>query len=101
MKLNISNPTSSADLCKTCLRSHIYITETGDVTRTCTFLERDAYIPRVVVKCNRHNEDTGPSVYDMRQIAWVLRTDGSGKHIGFARYTDLPKKEREFIDNLD
>jgi len=36
-----------------------------------------------VVECNQYQDRSQPSLWDMRQIAWVLQTDSKRQRIGF------------------
>jgi hypothetical protein len=38
-----------------------------------------------VVECNEYEDRSQPSLWDMRQIAWVLQTDSRRQRIGFIR----------------
>jgi hypothetical protein len=49
----------------------------------CTILEQE--VRTRVVDCNRFTDRTRPSLWDLRQIAWVLRTDSKRQAIGFIR----------------
>lgn len=46
-----------------------------------------------VTACSRFNDRSQPSLYDLRLIAWELRTDKGGRRIGFISPQDL-RKER-------
>ena len=45
-----------------------------------------------VVECNRYVDRHKPSLWDMRQIAWVLRTDSNRQRIGFIRAKEWERK---------
>jgi hypothetical protein len=49
----------------------------------CTLIERE--VRTRVVECNRYTDRNQPSLWDLRQIAWVLRTDAKRQKIGFIR----------------
>jgi hypothetical protein len=49
----------------------------------CTITSRR--LARAVVECNRYVDRNQPSLWDMRQIAWVLDTDPRRQRIGFIR----------------
>jgi len=42
-------------------------------------------LARAVVECNRYVNRNLPSLWDMRQIAWVLDSDSRRERIGFIR----------------
>jgi hypothetical protein len=45
-----------------------------------------------VVECSRYGNRSEPSLYDMRQIAWVLQTDSRRQKIGFIRAKQWERK---------
>lgn len=45
-----------------------------------------------VVECNRYNDRAKPSLWEMRQIAWVLQTDSRREKIGFLRAKEWERK---------
>jgi len=47
---------------------------------------------RAVVECNRYVDRNLPSLWDMRQIAWVLDTDSKRQRIGFIRAREWEAK---------
>ena len=56
-----------------------------------------------VVKCTRHEDTSRPSLYDMRQAAWVLHTDSKRQQIGFIRASEWMRQhenERLFPAHL-
>ena len=102
MKIKIRSGSNAKDLCKTCTSAKIFETDTQDITRLCFCNGNEAIVlPEKVVKCDSYDETKSVSLYDLRSIAWVLRTDKTGKHIGFTPYRDLPKKEKDEVDDLD
>ena len=71
-------------LCDTCRHGVVRRgARESDETVFCTLTER-ALTTRVV-DCNRYIDRTAPSLWDMRQIAWVLQTDSRRERIGFIR----------------
>lgn len=46
-----------------------------------------------VTSCNSYNDRSAPSLNDMQQMAWVLRTDKKNR-IGFVPAKDLKDSER-------
>jgi hypothetical protein len=74
--------TTSKRLCDTC--------EHGVILRGASESEELVYCNEMmrpvaiqVVECNRYKEGGTPSLWDMRQIAWVLNTDPNRQKIGF------------------
>lgn len=52
----------------------------------CTYTKQ--HLARAVVECNRYIDRNLPSLWDMRQIAWVLDTDTRRQRIGFLRASE-------------
>lgn len=49
-------------------------------------------VPLRVVECNQYHDRALPSLWDMRQIAWVLQTDSKRQKIGFMRAKEWERK---------
>lgn len=49
----------------------------------CTLIRRGVH--ERIVECNEYQDRSQPSLWDMRQIAWVLQTDSRRQRIGFIR----------------
>ncbi len=56
--------------------------------------EPRARIPFPVVSCSGYSDRRQPSIYDMREAAWILRTDSKHQVNGFVRAVDLKPRER-------
>jgi hypothetical protein len=52
-------------------------------------------VGRPVVECNRYVNRTLPSLWDMRQIAWVLETDSKRQRIGFIRAKEWERRNED------
>ena len=94
-RLKVLKGTRSAHtprLCDTC-RSGVVRRGAADSDEQiyCTIVERE--VRTRVVECNRYVDRTQPSLWDLRQIAWVLRTDNKRRAIGF-----VPAKEWERLN---
>jgi len=84
----------SPRLCDTC--------QYGVVTRGAPESDEEIYcmytkqrLARAVVECNRFTDRNLPSLWEMRQIAWVLDTDSRRQRIGFIRARDWEVKNPE------
>lgn len=55
----------------------------------------DAEIRFPVKECSGYDYKANTSIHDMYGIAWILRTDGKGKSIGFVPYKQLTQQERD------
>jgi hypothetical protein len=51
-------------------------------------------IPFAVHSCTGYSDKRQPSIREMEEIAWVLRTDARRSQIGFVRARDLKPRER-------
>lgn len=58
----------------------------------------DRRITFVVTSCTGYSDRRLPSLYDMENIAWVLRTDAKRKTIGFVRARELKYEDRHVLD---
>ena len=82
MKLSV-RPGHSPGICGSCRNGMVKEDDRGDRQTFCSSLMKPLRIFRPVVRCTDYEERTRESEHDMRQIAWVLRTDKRGK-VGFA-----------------
>jgi hypothetical protein len=92
--LKILRGTRSADaprLCDTCQSGLVRRgAADSDEQIFCTIVEDE--VRTRVVECNRYVDRSQPSLWDLRQIAWVLRTDTKRQKLGF-----LPAREWEKV----
>lgn len=80
---------NAARLCDTCQSGLVRKgAAESDEHVYCTITERE--VRNWVVECNRYVNRSQPSLWAMKQIAWVLRTDSKRQAIGF-----VPAKEWE------
>lgn len=79
----------SQSLCQTCRNGMITKgpAESSERVR-CECLAADPVMPQPIVSCTSYDDKSRPSLHDMRSIAWILRTDQSGKAIGFVTNKD-------------
>ncbi len=59
----------------------------------CTVTERE--VRTRVVECNRYIDRTRATLWDMQQIAWVLRTDSKHQAIGFVRAKEWQRRHED------
>lgn len=79
MKLKIQE--KSETLCVSCVSSVVAETSKRTVVK-CAYMDRPFGEP--VHKCNLYRHRNQPSMYEMEKVAWAVRTDNSGKILGFA-----------------
>lgn len=74
----------AAGLCASCSNAHVAEFENGEVETWCKALPyHPRRITRIVVRCNDYEHAFGASLYEMKEIAWALKTDTSGRIAGF------------------
>lgn len=76
-------------LCFSCNGGHVAEFDDGSVAVLCQAGLRTVQILRPVVRCSEYTDRASTSKFDMEKIAWTIKTNASGKAIGF----DRPKKE--------
>ena len=59
----------------------------------CLIMERD--LKTRVVECNRYVDRSAPSLWEMKQIAWVLNTESKREAIGFVRAKEWERKHQD------
>jgi hypothetical protein len=93
-RLKIQNGTRSAlapRLCDTCQSGAVHRgSAESDEHVYCNFIRRE--VRTRVVECNVYVDRFQPSLWDLRQIAWVLEVDSKRQRIGFLRAKDWEKQ---------
>jgi len=79
MKIKIKS--DPVGICGSCRHASLAETRGGQLLARCDWFGRDIREP--IVACSKHNDRRRPSLSDMRQTAWILRTDAKDKAIGF------------------
>jgi hypothetical protein len=75
---------SKSALCKTCRNATIMKGQADSQEYTfCSELRIDYPLEIHVTECSKYEDKTQPPLGMMREIAWNLATDKSGKKIGF------------------
>lgn len=72
-------------LCSSCQSSILVENQRGGLIRHCRTLERD--LPHPVKTCTAYNQKGRPSIYEMKQIAWLIEAPKT--YAGF-----VPPKDR-------
>lgn len=85
MRIKVARERNRHGLCGSCRNAHIVDFDNGTYEIFCA--ER-AYgnrpiIRRPVVHCTDHMDKARATQHEMEQLAWVVRTDKSGKVLGF------------------
>ena len=94
---------SGTSLCETCRWATIVRgARLSDEIVSCgRMAEGRTRITFPVASCTAFSDRRLTSLQDMEDIAWVLRSDKRGKHIGFVRARDLKPTERYLLDEDD
>jgi len=70
-------------LCKSCSHSLIFDEEHVGESAFCTYLHPQIRIRGRVRSCSDYYNKNLPSLGDMKETAWTLRTEKGGRMIGF------------------
>ncbi|PYR72631.1 MAG: hypothetical protein DMF86_22980 [Acidobacteria bacterium] len=103
MRVKISGGTangSGPSLCVTCRWATIVRgARLGDEIIQCEQLS-DSHnrITFPVTSCSAYSDSRRPSLREMEEIAWVLRSDLKKKQIGFVPATSLKPRDRFVLD---
>ncbi len=102
VKIKVTGGTVSGNassLCATCRHAAIVQGPAlDDRIMHCDQLCGSKAILRFPVKqCTMYSDRRMPSLREMEEIAWVLRTDGKASKIGFVRAKDLKPSERHTL----
>jgi len=63
----------------------------------CSALESRITFP--VTFCNKYTHRQHPTLWEMEDLAWILRTDLKRNQIGFVRSKDLKPSERHVLND--
>jgi len=86
-------------LCSSCrFSTTIKGVRLGDEIVSCGARNTPATISFRVTSCTEYVHRGQPSLWNMEQIAWVLRSNPSGKKVGFVEATKLTEDERHVLE---
>jgi hypothetical protein len=84
-----------APLCQTCCHATVIKgPRLRDEIVSCRWLDGEGRITFPVASCTSYSDRRQPSLRDMEDAAWILRTDARRHEIGFVRSSKLPDPER-------
>ena len=87
-----------APLCQTCRYATIVRgARLRDEIINCRWLDDESRITFPVASCTSYSDRRQPSLRDMEDAAWILRTDVRRHEIGFVRSSKLPDSERHAL----
>ena len=96
IKIKGGTPAGTQTVCTTCRWAHIVKGFSASQERIrCRWLSYDPVVPFLVSECSSYDDKRIPSVRDMEQIAWILLTKKTGRHIGFVTAKQFHEIEGE------
>jgi hypothetical protein len=106
MRIKIRGGTARDDepsLCLTCRHATIIRGRNlRDEIIECGLLYRDdSRITFPVAYCSGYSDRRQPTLREMEEMAWVLRTDRRNRLIGFVPARNLRRKERHVLEDDD
>lgn len=88
-------------LCETC--RHATVARGRTLREEVVFCSQMPFTDRrvrfAVTSCSDYSDRRHPRLYQMEEIAWVLRSDPTRKTIGFVQASDLEEDERHVLDD--
>lgn len=81
------------NLCKTCRESMITRDRNNHEVTLCLY-SRVRQITAPIAECNKYDNMSMPSLYDLKQIAWSVETDKKSSKIGFYSPEEQRKRDR-------
>jgi hypothetical protein len=87
-------------LCETCRWSTVIRgARLGQEIVECSQLSyRNQRVPFPVVSCSGYTDRNHPSIREMEEMAWLLRSDAHRSQIGFVQGKRLPDEERFVLE---
>ena len=93
----------STPLCHTCRFATIVrgVALRDEIIECSQLSSRQSRITFPVTFCSKYVSGNHPSIREMEEIAWVLRSDTKKNTIGFVRARELPLRQRFVLDDDD
>ena len=90
---------SRPSLCRTCrhacvVQGHAH-SEELIACSSLAYGDGRKLVPFPVASCSEYDDKSSASLWEMKKIAWTLRTDGGARQIGFVSPSDLERERRE------
>ena len=76
---------SSKHLCTKCNFGRVTTIDDSKIISLCRYGGSEVSVKGTVTNCTQFHDKSLPSMFDFETIAWTLRTDKSGKAIGFEK----------------
>jgi hypothetical protein len=91
LKIQNGTRTGGRRLCETCAEA--VVMRGVSAKEEVVFCEQTRRsVPIDVMECNRYKEGGKPSLWDMRQVAWILDVDSRRQRIGFQTATEWRRR---------
>ena len=102
MNIQIKDGTTKGDkhICRECIHSFRRVSEAGELT-LCTYFSPPMRLRENVSDCSEFNQRYSTPISMMLEQAWILKTDGHKRKIGFVRFDDLNDKETKELRKLE
>lgn len=103
MRVKIQGGTTAGDgqspLCQTCRYATIVKGPAlrDEIVECVSLASGHNRITFPVIRCSSYSDRRQPSLHDMEEIAWILRTDARRTSIGFVRASTLRERERHVL----
>ena len=99
IRIKSGTPYGSESLCNSCYWAHIQrgFAESEEVI-LCAFLRQPHAVPFKVSQCTDYNDKRVPSKADMEEIAWIIRTKGVNRQVGFASEMETESSEKDELE---
>jgi hypothetical protein len=89
-------------LCGSCRHGSLATTVGGSILVRCDWFDWNVLEPIAI--CSKYDDRRLPSIHDMRQTAWILKTNADKTAIGFVSNEQWRKSKdyrREFLPGID
>lgn len=97
--LKVENGTQRSDvnLCLSCRAAlHVRAAQSSNEFLLCSASGNPPMRLREPVgQCSHYQDKSKPSLYDMREVAWLVMTDKGGRSIGFLSPEELRQREQD------
>lgn len=98
INLKVQNGTPLSDgkvLCLSCRAATSCRDQNGRSYIRCHVFERG--VRGRIVECSSYQNKATPSLHDLYEMSWILRTDSKREQIGFKPYKDMDSSEKNKI----
>ena len=105
MKVQVKENLQRVGICTTCRLFSWRKTDKGHNFKCSAwekeFSVKNDSITSPVLECSEYDDKRVAQLWDMKDSAWYLRTDGKSKKIGFVPRSRMTIKEKKELEDLD